>query len=110
MSASAAPETSPVAGFDVYKAREDFPILGQKIHDKPLVYLDNAASTQKPKAVIEAERAIYEEYYANIHRGVHQLSMKSTESYGIVVDGYDGAEGEYEQLEHDLVLGRRRCG
>ena len=57
------------------QGRQDFPILGQQVHGKPLVYLDNAATTQKPTAVIEADRAFYEQYYANIHRGVHQLSM-----------------------------------
>ena len=56
--------------------REDFPILRQKIHGQPLVYLDNAATTQKPQCVIDAERRVYEEYYANIHRGVHTLSQR----------------------------------
>lgn len=70
-----------VAGFDVERVRADFPILGATVHGKPLVYLDNAASAQKPKAVIEAERAVYEEYYANVHRGVHSLSQKATEAY-----------------------------
>ena len=61
--------------------RRDFPILGQKVHGHPLVYLDNAASAQKPQAVIDAEKRAYEEYYSNIHRGVHSLSMKSTDAY-----------------------------
>ena len=82
MSSSAAPqdpgggvERRRTAGFDVHTLRQDFPILSQKVHGKPLVYLDSAASTQKPRAVIDAVRAVYEEYYSNVHRGVHQLSI-----------------------------------
>ena len=71
---------SPTA-FDVERIRQDFPILSQKVHGRPLVYLDNAATTQKPLAVIEAERDLYERFYANIHRGVHWLSVESTEAY-----------------------------
>ena len=66
---------------DVDAVRADFPILSRAVHGRPLVYLDNAASSQKPRAVIDAERAVYEEYYANVHRGVHQLSMQSTDAY-----------------------------
>ena len=68
-------------GFDVVAVRRDFPILKATVHGKPLVYLDNAASAQKPQAVIDAERAVYEQYYSNIHRGVHQLSMQATDAY-----------------------------
>jgi cysteine desulfurase/selenocysteine lyase len=70
-----------LAGFDVLAVRRDFPILSVTVHGKPLVYLDNAASAQKPQSVIDAERAVYEQYYSNIHRGVHQLSMLSTDAY-----------------------------
>jgi cysteine desulfurase/selenocysteine lyase len=66
---------------DLAAIRRDFPILRQRVHDHPLVYLDNAASSQKPQAVIDAERDVYESYYANIHRGVHQLSVRSTDAY-----------------------------
>jgi cysteine desulfurase/selenocysteine lyase len=69
------------AGFDVDKVREDFPVLKQRIHGKPLVYLDNAATSQKPFAVIEAIRKFYEVDCANIHRGVHELSQRSTAAY-----------------------------
>jgi cysteine desulfurase/selenocysteine lyase len=69
------------AGFDVEKIREDFPVLKQKIHGKPLVYLDNAATAQKPQAVIDAIRKFYEVDCANIHRGVHELSQRSTAAY-----------------------------
>ncbi|HMF09177.1 MAG TPA: cysteine desulfurase [Thermoanaerobaculia bacterium] len=73
---------APIAApFDVERIRRDFPILSQQIHGKPLVYLDNAATTQKPLQVIDAERDLYERYYANIHRGVHWLSVAATEAY-----------------------------
>src|SRR5208282_6275724 len=68
-------------GFDVRKIREDFPILKQKMHGKPLVYLDNAATSQKPQAVIDALVQYYTQYNANIHRGVYLLSERSTQAY-----------------------------
>jgi cysteine desulfurase/selenocysteine lyase len=68
-------------GFDVEKVREDFPVLKQTIHGKPLVYLDSAATAQKPFAVIDAIRKFYEVDCANIHRGVHELSQRSTAAY-----------------------------
>jgi cysteine desulfurase/selenocysteine lyase len=79
MSASTA--VRPGAGYDVEAVRRDFPILATTVHGKPLVYLDSAASAQKPRAVIEAEKALYESYYSNIHRGVHHLSVLSTDAY-----------------------------
>lgn len=72
---------TPAAGFDVQRVREDFPVLHQQVHDKPLVYLDNAATTQKPAAVIEAVKHYYEHDNANIHRGVHTLSERATRAY-----------------------------
>ena len=63
------------------KVREDFPVLKQTIHGKPLVYLDSAATAQKPFAVIDAIRNFYEVDCANIHRGVHELSQRSTAAY-----------------------------
>jgi cysteine desulfurase / selenocysteine lyase len=68
-------------GFDVSRVRADFPILARKVHGKPLVYLDNAATTQKPQAVVDAIARYYAEQNANIHRGVHTLSELATESY-----------------------------
>src|SRR5689334_348400 len=68
-------------GFDVEKVREDFPVLKQSIHGKPLVYLDSAATAQKPVQVVEAIRKFHEVDCANIHRGVHELSQRSTASY-----------------------------
>jgi cysteine desulfurase/selenocysteine lyase len=75
------PRPSSAVAIDLTAVRRDFPILSRQVHGKPLVYLDNAASSQKPRSVIEAERRLYEEYYANVHRGVHSLSMESTDAY-----------------------------
>jgi cysteine desulfurase / selenocysteine lyase len=69
------------SGFDVDGVRADFPILHQQAHGHPLVYLDNAATSQKPKAVIDAIVRYYGEYNANIHRGVHYLSERATAEY-----------------------------
>ncbi|MFZ0980493.1 MAG: cysteine desulfurase [Candidatus Acidiferrales bacterium] len=72
----------PASGvFDVERVRADFPILAQKVHGKPLVYLDNAATSQKPRAVIDAISGYYEGTNANIHRAVHHLSERATEVY-----------------------------
>ena len=67
--------------FDVEKVRKDFPILHQMVNGKPLIYLDNAATSQKPKNVIDAIETYYREYNSNIHRGVHTLSENATETY-----------------------------
>jgi cysteine desulfurase / selenocysteine lyase len=75
------------AGFDAAAVRREFPILRESVHGKPLVYLDSAASAQKPQAVIDAERAVYERYYANIHRGVHRLSILATDAYDKAREG-----------------------
>ncbi len=64
--------------------RKDFPVLDQKIHDHPLVYLDNAASAQKPRMVMDAMTRFMENDYANIHRGVHELSVRATDKYEAV--------------------------
>ena len=66
---------------DVERIRDDFPILSRKVHGKPLVYLDNAATSQKPRAVIQALTEYYETYNSNVHRGVHTLSMEATDRY-----------------------------
>ncbi|HEX9653992.1 MAG TPA: cysteine desulfurase [bacterium] len=71
-------------GFDVTAVREDFPILRQKVHNHALVYLDNAASSQKPRSVIDAIASYYQGYNANIHRGVHYLSELATQRYEAV--------------------------
>lgn len=78
----ASSDALPTPGkFDVAALRDDFPILHQTVNGKPLVYLDNAASTQKPRAVIEAISQYYERDNSNVHRGVHSLSQRATFSY-----------------------------
>jgi cysteine desulfurase/selenocysteine lyase len=72
---------SPSDKFDVQRVRADFPILARAVHGKPLVYLDNAATTQKPQAVLDALTRYYTESNANVHRGVHQLSERATEAF-----------------------------
>jgi cysteine desulfurase/selenocysteine lyase len=67
--------------YDVARIREDFPILAMQIYGKPLVYLDNAASAQKPKAVLDRLHKAYTEEYANVHRGLHYLANAATEAY-----------------------------
>ena len=69
------------AAFDVATVREEFPILRRRVHGQPLVYLDNAATTQKPQCVIHRLVRHYSEENANIHRGVHLLSVEATEMY-----------------------------
>src|SRR5688500_1852649 len=63
------------------KVREDFPILAQSVHGHPLIYFDNAATSQKPRVVIEALRRFYETDNANVHRGLHELSSRATAAY-----------------------------
>jgi cysteine desulfurase/selenocysteine lyase len=75
------PPARPVARFDPLAVRADFPILSTTVHGKALVYLDNGATTQKPRAVIDAISRYYESQNANIHRGVYQLSQVATEMY-----------------------------
>jgi cysteine desulfurase/selenocysteine lyase len=70
-----------IIGFDVEALREDFPVLKQTVHGKPLVYLDSAATAQKPRVVVDAIRHFHEVDCANIHRGVHELSQRSTAAY-----------------------------
>ncbi len=73
--------TKPFSGFDIERIRGDFPILNLRIGDHPLVYLDNAATTQKPKVLIEYLNKFYSEQNANIHRGVYFLSEKATDAF-----------------------------
>ena len=81
---SKGPEASasgPPPPFDVEAVRQDFPALAQEIHGHPLVYLDNAASAQKPRQVIDRLAAAYAHDYSNVHRGVHTLSQRATDAY-----------------------------
>jgi cysteine desulfurase / selenocysteine lyase len=66
---------------DWNRIREDFPILSQEVNGHPLIYFDNAATTQKPRAVVDALRQYYEQNNANVHRGLHELSSRATEAY-----------------------------
>ncbi len=76
------PGTSPdSSGLDVARIRSEFPILERTIHGKPLVYLDNAATTQKPRSVIDAQSGYYEQNNANVHRGVYTLASEATDAY-----------------------------
>jgi len=86
--------------FDVARVRADFPLLGRLIKGKPLVYLDNAATSQKPKIVLDRMREYYETLNANVHRGVHTLSQEATDAYEgarELVRGFIGA-GETKEI------------
>ena len=72
---------SQVTSIDIQKIRADFPILQEKVHGHPLVYLDNAATTQKPLQVIQSIDNYYKEYNSNVHRGVHTLSQQATDAF-----------------------------
>ena len=67
--------------YDVNLIRADFPALGMEVYGKPLVYLDNAASAQKPQFVLDRLTRVYAEQYANVHRGLHYLANEATEAY-----------------------------
>src|SRR5688572_273411 len=67
--------------YDVARIREDFPILAMQVYSKPLIYLDNAASAQKPRAVLDRIERAYTSEYANVHRGLHYLANAATEAY-----------------------------
>ena len=82
--------------YDVERVREDFPILAMKVHGKPLVYLDNAASAQKPNAVLDRLQQAYTSEYANVHRGLHYLANTATEAY----------EGAREKVRAFINAGR----
>jgi cysteine desulfurase/selenocysteine lyase len=85
-------------GFDVEAIRRDFPILHQQINGKPLAFLDNAASSQRPRAVIEAISRYYERDHANVHRGVHTLSQRATDAF----------EGARERVREFINAGHSR--
>ncbi|EAP91151.1 aminotransferase, class V [Oceanicaulis sp. HTCC2633] len=74
-------ELKPVAGLDVMAVRRQFPILTREVNGKPLVYLDSAASAQKPEAVIEGVANVWRHSYANVHRGLHTLANEATEAF-----------------------------
>lgn len=70
-----------VTTFDAEVVRKDFPVLAREVHGKPLVYLDSASSSHKPRQVLDAERDFVEQHYSNVHRGVHTLSQEATDAY-----------------------------
>ena len=88
-----------VLDFDVHAIRKNFPILSQKAYNKPLIYFDNAATSQKPQVVIDSLIKYYSEYNANIHRGIHYLSQKASQAYDEVrskVHKFIGSKVEQE--------------
>jgi len=92
------------ADFDIERVRRDFPILGENVHGKPLVYLDSAATSQKPQAVIDAMSGFFSKENANVHRGVHYLAERAT-------DAYEGARAKVKQFlnakdVHEIVFVR----
>ena len=92
-------ETITDSALDIEKIRKDFPILQTKVYGKPLIYLDNAATTQKPQAVLESLHHYYTQYNSNVHRGVHFLSQQATEAYEVArkkIAGYINARHEHE--------------
>ena len=92
-------ETITDSALDIEKIRKDFPILQTKVYGKPLIYLDNAATTQKPQAVLESLHNYYTRYNSNVHRGVHFLSQQATEAYEVErkkIAGYINARHEHE--------------
>jgi cysteine desulfurase/selenocysteine lyase len=98
MSVMAEP-TRAAEAFDVDRIREEFPVLWQDVHGKPLVYLDNAATSQKPRAVIDALSAYYEHDNANVHRGVHTLSQRATVAFEKARESVRGLLGARETRE-----------
>lgn len=92
-------DTETITGIDVEKVREDFPLLKRKVFGKPLVYFDNAATSQKPTAVLNALDEYYRQYNSNVHRGVHSLSQEATDAYESArkkIAGYINAKHDYE--------------
>src|SRR5262245_37378151 len=81
MTTATLPERPTAKAIDWAALRKDFPILDQKVHGKPLIYFDNAATSQKPRVVIDALRHYYEHDNANVHRGIHELSNRATAAY-----------------------------
>jgi cysteine desulfurase/selenocysteine lyase len=98
------PRTSGTPAFDALRARQDFPILKEQVYGKPLVYLDSAATSQKPQAVIDAMSRFFMKKNANVHRGVHYLSERAT-------DEYEGARAKVQRFlnakhAHEIIFVR----
>src|SRR5690606_19437352 len=87
--------------FDIQKIRQDFPILAQQVNDKPLVYFDKGATSQKPQVEIDAEARYYNEINANIQRRVHHLSQVATDAYeeaGVKIQQHLNVKNSFEIL------------
>jgi cysteine desulfurase/selenocysteine lyase len=98
-------QASTPSGLDVRRLRRDFPILARHVNGKPLVYLDNAATSQKPQSVIDCESRYYAECNANVHRGVHSLSQLATEAYEAARDSVQRFINAEERQEIVFVRG-----
>ncbi len=94
---------------DAKKLRNDFPILFQDVNDEPLVYLDNAATTQKPKQVLQALAHYYEHDNANVHRGVHTLAERATHDYEQAREKYGRSSMQKKQQKCCLLVVRRQA-
>ena len=81
----------PASTYDVEAVRADFPVLSRQVGGRPLVYLDNASSSHKPRQVLDAERDFVEQHYSNVHRGVHTLSQEATDAYEAARDHRRGS-------------------
>src|SRR5665213_1728081 len=90
-------DATTIESYDVDRIRADFPILATEVYGKPLVYLDNAASAQKPQAVLDRLNEAYTTQYANVHRGLHYLANEATEAY----------EGARETVSKFINAGRK---
>jgi len=100
-----APARAPRAAFDAERVRREFPILAQRVHGKPLVFLDSAASAQKPRCVLDAMARLYERDYANVHRGVYALSERATAAFEAVREKVRAFLGAPEAREIVFVRG-----
>jgi cysteine desulfurase / selenocysteine lyase len=94
------PPAARATPFEPRRARKDFPVLGQLVHGRPLVYLDNAATTHKPLAVLDAVTRFYNEHNSNVHRGVHELSQRATNAY----EGARARVARFLNARHDSEI------
>jgi hypothetical protein len=100
----------PSGALDAERVRADFPALHQQVHGKPLVYLDNAATTHKPRVVIDALAHYYEADNSNVHRGVHALSERATAAYEQARDTVRGFLNAAQREEIVFTRGKRSSG
>ena len=91
------PNPQPSGSYDVHAIRRDFPILEERVNGRPLVWLDNAATTQKPRAVIDRLKYFYEHENSNVHRAAHELAARAT-------DAYEGARNKVREFSERPVI------